>query len=154
MGARVEEIEAVYRRDFDRFLAVAVSIVGDEDVAYDVVQDAFARALRHRRGFRRRGPVAAWLWRTVVNAARTARAGAVPAAEPARNGGPPADAGPVRALVAALPERQRLALFLHYYADLGYTEIAEVMDVSPGTVGATLNAARATLRERLVKVER
>ena len=46
MGAGVDEIEDVYRRDFDRFLRVAWSIVGDEDAAYDAVQDAFARTDR------------------------------------------------------------------------------------------------------------
>lgn len=152
MGVRVDEIEAVYRRDFRRFVAVAASIVGDEDAAYDVVQEAFARALRYRRGFLRRGPAAAWLWRTVVNTARTARGRETPVVAPSQNGRPP-DVSAVRSLVAALPERQRLALFLHYYADLDYETVGAVMGVSPGTVGATLNAARATLRERLLEVE-
>ena len=152
MGARIEEIEAVYRRDFPRFLGVAASIVGSE-AAYDVVQEAFARALRHRHGFRRRGPLEAWLWRTVVNAARTARAVGVPGAGAQRDDGPAGGAASVRELVAALPERQRLAVFLHYYADLDYATVAEVMGVTAGTVGATLSAARDALRERLVEVE-
>ena len=154
MSATLAEIEDVYRRDFERFLRVAWSIVGDEETAYDVVQDAFARAIRHRRGFRRRGPVEAWIWRAVVNAALTARVRPVPVAEPAQNGGPPAEDSSLTAALAALPERQRLALFLRYYADLDYEAIAEVMEVSPGTVGATLNGARAALRRRLEGVER
>jgi DNA-directed RNA polymerase specialized sigma24 family protein len=154
MGATVAEIERVYRRDFDRLLRVAATVAGDEDVAYDVVQEAFARALRHRRGFKGRGPVEAWLWRTVVNAARAAARHERPVADLAANGGAPDLAPGVRPLVAALPERQRLALFLRYYADLDYDAIADVMGVSPGTVGAALNAARATLRERLVEVQR
>ena len=154
MGAHRDEIEAVYRREFRRFLAVAASIVGDEDAAYDVVQDAFARALKYHRGFRRRGPLEAWLWRTVVNVARTSRARGSRKAEPSRNGDAPPDAAGVRAVVAALPERQRIALFLHYYADLDYDTVAEIMGISKGTVGATLNAARARLRERLTEVER
>jgi RNA polymerase sigma factor (sigma-70 family) len=51
--------------------------------------------------------------------------------------------------VAHLPERQRLALFLRYFADLPYDRIAEVLEVSPGTVAASLNAAHRTLREQL-----
>jgi DNA-directed RNA polymerase specialized sigma24 family protein len=43
-------------------------------------------------------------------------------------------------------------LFLRYYADLEYEAIAIALDVSPGTVGATLNAAHASLRRLLQEV--
>jgi RNA polymerase sigma factor (sigma-70 family) len=55
----------------------------------------------------------------------------------------------VRAAVAGLPERQRLAVYLRYYADLDYDAIATALEVKPGTVAATLNAAHARLRGRL-----
>lgn len=155
MGATADEIEAVYRREFDRFLRVATAIVAQEDVAYDVVQDAFARALRHRGRFARRGPLEAWLWRTVVNTARSSRARTEPPAEPpSTNGHPPDERARVAEVVAALPERQRVAVFLRYYADLDYRTIAEVMGVSSGTVGATLKAARDAVRTRLLEVDR
>jgi RNA polymerase sigma-70 factor (ECF subfamily) len=48
-----------------------------------------------------------------------------------------------------LTERQREIVFLHYYADLDYAEIAGALGISVGTVGATLNAARRTLRMEL-----
>jgi RNA polymerase sigma factor (sigma-70 family) len=54
--------------------------------------------------------------------------------------------------VAALPERQRLAVFLRYWADLDYRAIASVLGVEVGTVSATLNAAHATLRRSLKEV--
>lgn len=50
-----------------------------------------------------------------------------------------------------LTDRQREVLFLHYYADLDYTTIAHALEISPGTVGATLSAARQTLRGALTK---
>lgn len=49
-----------------------------------------------------------------------------------------------------LPERQRLALFLRYYADLDYVTIADVLDVRPGTIGASLSAVRQKLKLRLM----
>ena len=54
--------------------------------------------------------------------------------------------------VRALPERQRLALFLRYYADLDYEAIGEILDVAEGTVAASLHAARTTLKARLKTV--
>ena len=53
-----------------------------------------------------------------------------------------------------LPERQRTAVFLHYYADLPYDEVARLLGVAEGTVAASLNAARRSLRRRLEEVYR
>src|SRR5260221_2052400 len=57
-----------------------------------------------------------------------------------------AEHGSIRTWVAALPERQRLAVFLRYYADLDYRAIGTVLGVEVGTVSATLSAAHTTLR--------
>jgi RNA polymerase sigma factor (sigma-70 family) len=40
-------------------------------------------------------------------------------------------------------------VFLRYFADLSYAEIAEVTGISEGTVAATLSQARAALMEQL-----
>ncbi len=61
--------------------------------------------------------------------------------------------GDLRALVASLPERQRQALFLRYYADLDYQSIAEALGIKPGTVAASLHGARESLRRRLEEDE-
>jgi RNA polymerase sigma-70 factor (ECF subfamily) len=157
-GADLAEIEAVYRSRLAAFRRVARAVVGDSDAARDAVQEAFAQAVRNRKSFRGEGTVEAWIWRAVVNAARMQwRAGARSelhdAPEPAStNGHPPDPDLPVREAIAALPERQRLAVFLRYYADLDYAAIADVLEISPGTVAATLNAARAAVRRQLPEV--
>ena len=48
-----------------------------------------------------------------------------------------------------LSERQRLAVSLFYYLDLGVAEIAQVMGCSIGTVKSTLSDARQRLRALL-----
>jgi RNA polymerase sigma factor (sigma-70 family) len=53
------------------------------------------------------------------------------------------------AALRQLPPRRRLIVFLRYFADLSYAEIAEVCDVSPGTVAATLAQAKETLAAAL-----
>jgi RNA polymerase sigma factor (sigma-70 family) len=72
---------------------------------------------------------------------------------PSTNHVPEPDAT-VRAWVAALPERQRLAIFLRYFADLDYRSIAAVLEVEVGTVSATLAAAHAALRRSFQEVVR
>jgi RNA polymerase sigma factor (sigma-70 family) len=151
------ELESLYRERYPAFLRVARATVRDDGAAADAVHDAFVQAVRNRRLFRGEGTLEAWVWRMVVNAARKAgrelQASAAGAAEPVdegRNG----FGEPVRAAVAALPERQRLALFLRYYADLDYSSIAAALGVAEGTVGATLNAAHSALRKSLKKADR
>ena len=58
----------------------------------------------------------------------------------------------VRTWIAALPERQRLIVYLRYYADLDYRQIATVLDIAVGTVSATLSAAHQTLRTTIEEV--
>lgn len=158
-GTSLSEIEALYRERFPEFRRVAAAIVGDRDAALDVVQDAFGLAIKRRKTFRGEGPLAAWVWRTVVNTARDHRRTMRPASFPAEDlaaapNGHPGEPSRLAAAVALLPERQRLALFLHYYADLDYRTIADTLGIQPGTVAATLSAARATLRKALAEASR
>jgi RNA polymerase sigma factor (sigma-70 family) len=141
---------------YGKFLRVATAIAGDEEAGHDAVQDGFANALRYRRSYRGEGPLEGWVWRAVVNAAHHARAKRtalplVPQAEPSPNGVPDAE---VRTWLAVLPERQRLAVFLRYYADLDYRTIASVLEVEIGTVSATLSTAHAALRKTLTEARR
>jgi len=146
-----DALEQVYRERLVAFVRVASAIVGDRDRALDVVQEGFARALAHADEFRGEGSLEGWVWRVVVNEARRRQP-----SPPALPGVPEApaesrldDVGWLRAAVAALPDRQRTVLFLRYYADLEYDAIAEALGVAPGTVAATLNQARASLRRTL-----
>jgi RNA polymerase sigma-70 factor, ECF subfamily len=158
-GATSDELAELYRARFDHFVRVAVAICGDGELGRDAVQVAFTTAVRRRRSFRGDGPLEAWVWRIVVNEAR--RAAREPRDESIEDvpfelgaNGRSDDPFGVRALVAALPSRQREVLFLRYYADLEYRTIAEVLEVEPGTVAATLSTAHQTLRRRLEEVRR
>jgi RNA polymerase sigma-70 factor (ECF subfamily) len=148
-GAHLADIEALYRAEYDRFVAVASVLCGDADMGRDAVQDGFAQAIRSRAAFRGDGPLEGWVWRIVLNAARSAgrRRRPIPVADVPEQSHPPAPRGAADIeLLHALPERQRTVLFLRYYADLDYRAIAAVLEVEVGTVGSTLNAALAALR--------
>jgi DNA-directed RNA polymerase specialized sigma24 family protein len=145
----LDELEDFYRTNLGDLRRVATAIAGDRELGCDAVQEAFARAVRKRRSFRGTGTLEAWVWRIVVNAARDARRRRpelVEPAEPSMNGHAPVIP------LDLLTERQREIVFLHYYADLDYAAIADALQISPGTVGATLNAARRTLRAALEEV--
>ena len=158
-GATVEALESLYRADLPRFVRGAAAIVGDEAAGKDAVQEAFAEAVKKRASFRDEAPLEAWVWRIVINQALALRrrralelerdAASAPTSH--MNGVPERDAT-VRAWVAALPERQRLAIFLRYFADLDYRSIATALEVEVGTVSATLGAAHASLRRSFQEV--
>ena len=157
-GASTEELELLYRSRFDGFLRVATAITHDGDLGRDAVQAAFVSAVRGRRSFRGAGGgLDAWLWTMVLREARRLAGGErhLPLdqvgeeAEVARDGNGSSDWEGIRRYIGALPQRQREAIFLRYFADLDYGTIARVLGVEPGTVWATLSAAHQTLRKRL-----
>jgi RNA polymerase sigma-70 factor, ECF subfamily len=151
-GELVAAIEQAYRDDFRRFLRLAVAVLGDADAGRDAVQEAFARALRSRSELRHPDRLPGWLWRTVVNVCLAEKRRRPSLLEPVPDGplgGQPYDWPEVRAAVAALPERQRVVLFLRHYADLDYDGIAAVVGSRRGTVAATLHAAHEKVREAI-----
>ena len=154
MDERAEAIERLYRERYERFRDGIATVTGSYDAARDVVQEAFARAYRKRASFRGEGTLEAWIWRIALRAAQEQRRamtgvslnGSIEAAlvEPERD---PALAEAVR----SLPPKRRLIVFLRYFADLSYEQIAGLLGVSEGTVGATLTQARAALEDLLAE---
>jgi RNA polymerase sigma-70 factor, ECF subfamily len=142
-----------------RAFSVAYRILEHREDAEDVVQDAFLRALERIGSLDVERPFRAWFFRIVVNQAlNLRRSRALRTTEPlpdslATTALSPAAAAEnallgerLRAAVAALPERQRTIVQLAELEELNSNEIAEVLDVSPGTVRWHLHQARQTLR--------
>jgi RNA polymerase sigma factor (sigma-70 family) len=152
----VAELEAVYRRRYRAFCRAMAAVLGDANAAHDLVQEGFARALRYQSSFQG-GSLEAWVWRIMMRESlgfatpRDSVAGAPALAEGSAEA---AGADPdVAAALRQLPERQRLMVFLRYYADLEYADIAIACDVAVGTVSATLAQARAALAAALTTTE-
>lgn len=154
----VADVEAIYRGRLGELRRVAAAVSGDRVAAADLVQEAFVRAMRELAGFRGEGSLEGWLWRIVVNVARNHRRDTrevveLPSELVGRSDEASLELARVRRAVAGLPERQRLVLFLRYYADLDYGAIAQALEISPGTVGATLTSARSALEQVLLSME-
>lgn len=152
MDATNEAIERAYRERYVGFRNALATVTGDYESARDAAQEAFARALREKASFRGDGPIEAWIFRIALHAAlETRRDGLehdvfeVPASalpEPERD-------PELAVALRALPPRRRLVVFLRYFADLSYADIAEVCEISEGTVAASLAQARNALLEAL-----
>jgi RNA polymerase sigma-70 factor, ECF subfamily len=153
----VAAIEHAYRDGYRRFLSLAVGMLGDVDRARDAVQEAFAHALRSRGDLQNTESLNAWVWRIVVNVCRVEKRHPLTGLDERYEleaNGHPGDWSEVRAVIAALPERQRLVLFLRHYTDLDYETIAQVTGIERGTVAATLHAAHRKVRNAMTEVPR
>lgn len=156
MGARPQAIERVYRSRYVAFRNTLATVTGSRDTAREVVQEAFARALARRHEFRaddsREGSLEAWIWRIALRLAldETRERQHEPledpiANQPAANGHDPR----VAAALRSLPPRRRLVVFLRFFADLTYAEIAEICGITEGAVAATIAQGRESLERAL-----
>jgi len=149
-------IERVYRERYIGFRNALVTVTGSYDSARDAGQEAFARALRERASFRGEGPLEAWIFRIALRTALEVRRNGreVELGEALDPTLPEPERDPeLAAALRALPPRRRLVVFLHYFADLSYAEIAIVCGISEGTVAASLTQARTALLQALEREE-
>lgn len=167
-----EELVARYQ---NRVLAVLFNAIGDRAEAEDLTQDVFMRVYRARHGYQPSARFSTWIFtitnNLAMNARRSRRAhrrvaidsrdsgplGARPQEQLVEEKSPTASgqlhtsevAEIVREAVEKLDERQRMAVLLNKFEDLGYTEIARIMDTTPTAIKSLLARARTNLRELL-----
>ncbi len=150
------DFEAVYRREFPRMVALAASMCGSREVGAELAQEALLRAYREWPKVSALDRPGAWVRRATVNLAidshrrhateqRTLTLAV--AATTASEGFGVDDRFWV--LVRSLPERQRAVTALRYVDDLPLEEIAQVLEISVGTVKSTLFSARSSLAASL-----
>ena len=144
-----QSVEALYRDDADRLWRAVSAFAGDPDIASEAVAEAYAQALR-------RGPVvrdpAAWIWRAAFRIAAGALksrgpVGDLPAAHDEHRDRY-ADPDLLFAL-RQLPDAQRAAVILFYYADLPVSHIAARLGSNALAVRANLSRGRKRLHQLL-----
>lgn len=152
-------IERFVSGDYSRVVAAVALVCGDRARAEDAVQDALAKAWLQRSHIEALTP---WVTRVALNEVRSRfrrlgaerraydRLTALAGPEQLVAGDPEAvfDRRLLQAL-AALAERQRIAVVLHYLLDQSVDEAARTLGVHPGTVKTSLHRARAALRQAL-----
>ena len=147
-------IEELYRERYVAFRNALAPVVGSREAAHDVVQEAFARALRDANKLRRQESLAPWVWQIAMNLALRERGRRTTDELPEDLSILEPERDPLlAAAVRSLPPKRRLILFLRYYGQFTYGEIGEALGITEGTVGATLTQAHATLLDMLMNKE-
>lgn len=163
-------LEELFQRYRQVAYRVAFRLLGNEADALDAVQDGFVKALVNLPSFEGRSSFKTWLLRVVSNAAldlgrqrgrrETLSLDAVGPDDPDQmipqtvtNPSENLEREDLRHLLdmalATLPEAQRQTFVLHAEAELSYREVAEILQISIGTVMSRLFYARQKLRAYL-----
>lgn len=149
-----EELAGLYRRRVGMVYQICLMLLKNVPDAEDACQTVFRKALEQSEPFRDPEHERAWLIATARNECRnqlkhwwrTRRAGeealeTIPWEAP--------EDGEVWQALLSLPERERTALYLHYYQGYSTEETAELMGTKPATLRTWLFRARAKLKQRL-----
>lgn len=156
--------ENIVRRWHGPLINLAYRFCRDRGRAEDMAQEAFLRAFRALKSWRRDAAFSTWLFALATNLYRSELrripARTVPLdeiAEPA--GAPPGlDAEQaerdraVRYAVETLPEKYREALTLFYFHDQNVAQAAASLGIPEGTLKARLNRGREILRGKLPRL--
>lgn len=144
-------------------------VLGTEEDARDVSQEAFLKAFRALPGFKGEARFSSWLYQIALNLCRDrlrrrrgkafvsldsleeeggtpVQGGGLSPYEMAERG---ALLGRVREALAALPDEQREVIVLKEYEELTFLEIAEILDAPLSTVKTRLYRGLGNLRSRL-----
>lgn len=155
--ARADASRALWTEHYPSLAGWVAALVGDVEVAHDIAAESFARLLSKWGTVRE---PRAYLYTIAANQARdhwrrqerdrklTDRVGAV------TTGSTPATDPWLRDLVERLPERLRMPVLLHYYADLPVAAVAAAVKKPEGTVKRALVDGRAALLATMNETER
>jgi RNA polymerase sigma factor (sigma-70 family) len=148
--------EAIYRRYSRAAYTLALRLCGRPDLAEDVAQEAFLKAMEKLSSFRGEAPFGAWLKRLVANSAidrlRAERRWVDP--ELAAVAVPQQDAGSeaqveALGLLSRMSAPARAALVLHELEGYSHTELAALFGKSESYSKSLLSRAISRLRALL-----
>lgn len=151
----------IVTRHFQPVYRLVWRMTGGAADAEDIAQDAFVKLWKKPSQVREAAALKGWLMRVaanaVIDASRKPRLGALEdapeVADPQAMPDAPLDRAEAALLVdgriAALPERQRLALSLVYFEGMSNIDAAAVMEVSVDALESLLARARRSLKDSL-----
>jgi RNA polymerase sigma-70 factor (ECF subfamily) len=163
-GGDQRALDALLRRHASMIHAVCRRILSNADDALDATQNAMIAIARRIDTFDRRARFTTWCYRIATNAAldearrRGRRPEPVEILPEPRAGARPIDEAVATRLdlddaLARLSPDQRAAVALRDLIGLDYAEIAEVLEIPPGTVRSRIARGRGTLADLLADAD-
>ncbi|MEL7160321.1 MAG: sigma-70 family RNA polymerase sigma factor [Bacteroidota bacterium] len=150
--------EALYRREVRGVYHLIVRLVNDRRDAEDLTQECFVKVFTHLERFRGEAALSTWIKRIAINLSlahlrRDRPLLVTPSEEHFSDDSlemlPTVQMDEVHRAIKALPEGCRVVLTLHLLEGYRQTEIADILDVSLGTVKSQYWRAKKLLRKAL-----
>jgi RNA polymerase sigma-70 factor (ECF subfamily) len=155
-----EAFEALIGPLVEPAVRLAYSMLGDRMEAEDATQEAITRAWRKLGQLRSGMPVRPWFLAIVVNQCRNVRrtrwfrlVRTKPIVPPDLYREPSVENIDLARAISRLPDRDRQALFLHFYLDLPIEEVAVALGISPAATKGRIYRACHRLRPILLEEE-
>lgn len=152
---RDEAARVLWNLHYAQLAGWCAALVGDRDAAHDIASESFTRLLS--RWFLVSDPKG-YLYVTATNLVRDRwrreqrdRRLQQRLEHTTATSSPPADSW-LRDLVERLPDRMRLPVLLHYYADMSVAEVARALHRPEGSIKRLLHDARRNLHD-MIEVE-
>lgn len=161
-GRYRQALELLVQAFGDKVFRLACSILRDEELAKDAVQEVFLRVWLALPGFEQRSSPATWIYAIARNLCLTRAArreverkrGRSEARSTAEVPAPARASPDLERALAGLPPRYRQVLVLFYYEEKSYEAVAEMLGMPLGTVKTQLHRARNRLRAALEEQQR
>ncbi len=151
--------ETLVRKYQQILYTTACQITGDQVAAKDVVQNVFIKAWQKLATFDKRFRYFSWLYRIAVNESlnykRNNHTDEELPVELSHDSDPHQDMEDhesniqLQEAIDQLPLDQRMVLYLKYFDDMPYRDIAYILDIEESLVKSRLYAARMRLRDML-----
>ncbi len=169
------EFEEVIREYGGSLISVARRVVRNEDDAHECVQEAYARAFKNLESFKQQSAMRTWLHRIVINTCTSTLRSRIRRSrfetEPFESGfdaegsrlastGSPFPSpdtfmerkqlqAQVREAIESLPDKYHSVLLLRDIEGYSTNEVADMLDISAGTVKTRLHRARKALKKNM-----
>ena len=174
-----DAISALYEKTYSKVYYTVKSMIKDEDAVFDIVQDTYIKAFDHLDSFQGDTKFLPWIRQIAANTARDWLKKKRPMLFTELGSGdgrdtPVEELFPdersenlpdqvidqqetkrlIREILEELPEDQRAAIGMYYYAEMSIKEIATAMNASESAVKSRLMYGRKKIEKKVLELEK
>ncbi|MHC4679179.1 MAG: RNA polymerase sigma factor [Planctomycetota bacterium] len=155
VGGDIESFGELCRRYYAAMAAIAYAVVSDHQLAEDVAQESFARALVRIKSLKERAKFAPWLAAICRNvakdmiAAKAKRISTEDISHVEELANHDEHDRAIRRAIEQLPESAKDLVVLRYYDGLSYEQISSVLGISKASINGRLTRAKRKMADYL-----
>ena len=153
-----EQFCTLAKKHMDMIFRIAFNYLKDRSEADDVTQNVLLKLLDAKKVFESDEHIKYWLIRVTINECKKTLRSPWRSTEPIEDYASTLafstpEHGEVFYALMELPQKYRMALYLHYYEEYSSEEISRILKIPQSTVLTHLSRGRELLRKKLAEAE-